>query len=208
MTPILDILANRSGPTLCDRVAKATNTVSTITNVPSNNKPKSKEPIEIKFAGNPWIFSIIMANKNESGITEATIKVDFQLYRKINTIRDTSKTPSTMFFDTVLTVLSTNFVRSTAVSILTLSGNVLVFNSSIFSLSNPITSDGFSPLNMTTIPSTTSSCSLYPTRPNRGLLETTTSATFLIKTGVEPFNLTVIFPISSILSNNPTPRTT
>ena len=68
----------------------------------------------------------MMANKNANGITEATMKVDFQLYKKIKTIKETNKIPSTMFFATVFTVLSTNLVRSTTVSILTLSGSTFV----------------------------------------------------------------------------------
>ncbi|MNL12139.1 hypothetical protein D3C87_1330010 [compost metagenome] len=57
----------------------ATKTVSTITSVPSSNSPKSKDPMEIRLAGNPCILSMIIANRNASGMTEATIKVDFQL---------------------------------------------------------------------------------------------------------------------------------
>ncbi len=103
---------------------------------------------------------MIIANKNESGITEATINVDFQLYKKTKTINDTNKIPSIIFLETVCTVLSTNLVRSTTVSIFTLSGKVLVFNSSIFAFRFSMTSDGFSPRNITTIPSTISSCLL------------------------------------------------
>src|SRR5690606_24703109 len=100
MMPSLLILANRSGPTRWDKVAIATKTVSTITKVPSNSSPKSNAPIEIRLAGNPWILSMMMANKKDKGITEATMKVDFQWYKKTKTIKETYKIPSIRFLET------------------------------------------------------------------------------------------------------------
>src|SRR5690606_19664328 len=207
MIPSLLIFENRSTPTLCCMVANATNTVSTMTNVPSSNSPKSNAPMEMRFAGNPWIFNMIIANKKDKGITEATMTVDFQLYKNTKTINETNRIPSTIFFETVCTVLLTNLVRSTTVSIYTPSGKTSSFNSVIFFFNRSITADGYSPRNMMTIPSSKTSYSLYPTCPERSLLETTTSATFLINIVADPFNFTVMFSISSILSNSPTPRT-
>ncbi|MNI09863.1 hypothetical protein D3C81_786550 [compost metagenome] len=179
-----------------------------MTSVPSSNNPKSNAPMEIKFAGSPCIFKQIIANRKANGITDATIKVVFQLFKKIKTIIETRRTPSIRFLETVCTVLFTSFVRSITGSILTFAGKIRWFSSSIFAFSLVTTAEGFSPLSIMTIPWTRSSSWLSPTCPSRGFAPSSISATCLTKIGVLPTTLTKILPISSILSNRPTPRTT
>ncbi len=157
MIPSLEILLKRSVPSRWASFSKETKTVSTITNVPSSKSPKSNAPIEIRLAGKPCIFNNIIAKRKASGMTEATIKVVFQLFKKIKTIIETRITPSIRFLETVCTVLFTSLVRSITGSILTFSGKIRWFSSSIFAFSLVTTAEGFSPRSIMTIPCTRSS---------------------------------------------------
>ena len=162
----------------------------------------------MRFAGKPCIRSMIMANKNDNGMTDATMSDVRQLKRNMKTTSDTNKIPSSRLRRTVCTVAFTRLVRSRKGSILTLSGRIRSLSSAIFSFRWTITSLGFCPRNIITIPCTTSSSSFRPTCPKRGLEDIPTSATCFTRIGELPFTSMSIFSISSILSSKPIPLTT
>ncbi len=75
------------------------------------------------------------------------------------------------------------YVAVVKVTICTSPGNTSVLSSWIFSFTNSNTWDGFSPLRITTMPSTTSSLPSNPTCPTRGVELSMTRATWRTNTG-------------------------
>ena len=85
---------------------------STKMTAPSSRMPKSIAPIDKRLAGTPAKCSPTNAVSSASGIVIATAIDPLTARRNSQSTRLTSSTPSSMFWDTVSSVLSTNRVRS------------------------------------------------------------------------------------------------
>ena len=188
--------------------SNATKSPSTITTAPSIIIPKSIAPIDKRLALIPIARRQIKAKRSANGIMIDTITVVRQSAMKINTMKVTSRIPSARLCVTVLTARSTRFSRSYNDTIGKSSGKAFCWISLILSFKAAITSPGFSPFRMTTMPCTTSSSSMRPTCPRRGRLDSCTVAKCLTRIGVPLIFFTTIFSISFTSLIKPIPRTT
>ena len=178
---------------------------STITTAPSTMIPKSSAPRLIRFALTFALTIPVKVISIDSGITSAVISAARMLPRNRNSTAITSTAPSSRFFFTVATAFSTSTVRSYTGIAFTPAGSVR-FTSSIFAATAFDTVRLFSPINMNTVPSTTSS-PFDVAAPVRSSRPTSTTPTSFIRTGTPPTLVSTMFAMSSTVRAWPGTRT-
>ena len=178
---------------------------STMTMAPSTMMPKSSAPRLIKLALTLLLTMPVNVNSMDKGITIAVISAARKLPSSKNSTATTSAAPSIRLVATVRMVLSTKMVRLYTAVATTPCGKLRLISSSF--LADALeTVRLFSPININTVPSTTSS-PFCVAAPLRNSLPINTSATSLMRTGTPGRLPSTISPISSRLLTCPGSRT-
>ncbi len=177
---------------------------STITTAPSTIMPKSSAPRLIRLALTLLVNIPVKVNNIARGITIAVINAARMLPRNRNNTATTSSAPSKRFFFTVAMAFSTRLVRSYTVTATTPAGSERLISASFFATAWD-TVRLFSPINMNTVPSTTSRpfSVAAPVRSSRPM---STCATLRTRIGVPSEVVITILAMSSIDATCPGAR--
>ena len=167
--------------------------------------PKSSAPRLSRLALTPPATMPEKVNSIASGITSAVSSAARRFPRKKNSTAMTRIAPSMRFLRTVAIAFSTSTVRSYTVTAFTPLGRLRLI-SSMRASTACATLRLFSPISMTTVPSTTSTpfSVAAPVRSSRPM---PTSATSRTRTGMPLTLVTTILPMSSIDAAWPGART-